>query len=59
MALFGVRRGGRMESFAALWDKALSFDKFVAASEKQKGLWEGLHRIAVVPDWAVAAVTAR
>jgi thioredoxin family protein len=45
-----------MESFAALWDKALSFDRFVAASEKQKGLWEGLHRIAVVPDWAVAAV---
>lgn len=45
-----------MTSFAALWDQALTFDEFVAASEKQKGLWEGLHRIAVVPDWAVAAV---
>ncbi len=45
-----------MESFAALWDKALTFDEFVVASQKQKGLWEGLYRIAVVPDWAVAAV---
>jgi hypothetical protein len=45
-----------MPDFAGLWDRALSFDDFVAASEKQKGLWEGLHRIAVVPDWAVAAV---
>jgi hypothetical protein len=45
-----------MTSFAALWDQALTFDEFVAASEKQKGLWEGLHRIAVVPDWAIAAV---
>lgn len=45
-----------MLDFAGLWDKALSFDEFVAASEKQRGLWEGLHRIAVVPDWAVAAV---
>ena len=45
-----------MTSFSALWQQALPFDQFVAASEKQKGLWEGLHRIAVVPDWAVAAV---
>lgn len=45
-----------MPDFAGLWDKALSFDEFVAASEKQRGLWEGLHRIAVVPAWAIAAV---
>jgi hypothetical protein len=45
-----------MMSFATLWDQALPFEEFVAASEKQKGLWEGLHRIAVVPDWATAAV---
>jgi hypothetical protein len=45
-----------MTSFATLWDQALPFEEFVAASEKQKGLWEGLHRIAVVPDWATAAV---
>jgi hypothetical protein len=47
-----------MLDFAGLWDKALSFEDFVAASEKQRGLWEGLHRIAVVPDWAIAAVPA-
>jgi thioredoxin-like negative regulator of GroEL len=47
-----------MLDFAGLWDKALSFDDFVAASEKQRGLWDGLHRIAVVPDWAIAAVPA-
>lgn len=47
-----------MLNFAELWDQALSFDRFVAASEKHCGLWEGLHRIAVVPDWAVDAVPA-
>jgi thioredoxin family protein len=45
-----------MLDFKSLWDQALPFDAFVAASEKQRGLWEGLHRIAVIPDWAVAAV---
>jgi len=47
-----------MIDFRELWDKGLSFEKFVAASEKQRGLWEGLHRIAVIPDWALAAVPA-
>lgn len=45
-----------MLDFAGLWGKALTFDEFVAASVKQRGLWEGLHRIAVVPAWAIAAV---
>ncbi len=45
-----------MVDFATLWDKGQTFDDFVLASEKQRGLWEGLHRIAVVPDWAPAAV---
>ncbi len=45
-----------MLDFAALWDQGVTFDDFVASSEKQRGLWEGLHRIAVVPDWAIAAV---
>ena len=35
-----------MLDFRTLWDKGLTFDAFVAASEKQKGLWEGLYRIA-------------
>ena len=45
-----------MLDFAGLWDQAQTFDDFVAASVKQRGLWEGLHRIAVVPAWAIAAV---
>lgn len=45
-----------MLDFAALWGQGLTFDEFVAASEKQRGLWEGLHRIAVVPNWAIAAM---
>jgi thiol-disulfide isomerase/thioredoxin len=42
--------------FASLWNQALTFDDFVAASQKQRGLWEGLYKIAVLPAWAVAAV---
>ncbi|MGH7629288.1 MAG: thioredoxin family protein [Gemmatimonadales bacterium] len=43
-------------NFAALWNAALPYADFVAASElKHRGLWEGLHRLAKVPEWAVAA----
>lgn len=45
-----------MIDFASLWNQALTFDDFVAASQKQRGLWEGLYKIAVLPAWAVAAV---
>ena len=45
-----------MIDFATLWGKGQTFDDFVQASEKQRGLWEGLHRIAVVPDWITAAI---
>jgi hypothetical protein len=42
--------------FAALWTAALPYADFVAASElKHRGLWEGLYRLAKVPDWAVSA----
>ena len=43
-------------NFAYLWDAALPYADFVAASElKHRGLWEGLYRLARVPDWALAA----
>ena len=46
-----------MTDFRALWDEALSYDAFLAASDlKHRGLWEGLHRLARIPDWALAAV---
>lgn len=48
-----------MTDFRALWNLALPYDAFLAASDlKHRGLWEGLHRLARIPDWAVAAVPA-
>jgi hypothetical protein len=41
--------------FSALWNSALPYADFVAASDlKHRGLWEGLYRLAKVPEWAVA-----
>jgi hypothetical protein len=42
--------------FKALWESALPFESFVAASDQHKGLWEGIYRIVRVPDWAFQAV---
>jgi thioredoxin-like negative regulator of GroEL len=47
-----------MLDFRTLWDNALTFDAFLAASTKHKGLWEGLYHIARIPSWAAAAVPA-
>jgi hypothetical protein len=45
-----------MLDFRTLWDNALTFDAFLAASTKHKGLWEGLYQIARIPAWAAKAV---
>jgi hypothetical protein len=45
-----------MTDFATLWRQGTTFPAFTAESTKQKGLWEGLARIAIVPAWATAAV---
>lgn len=46
-----------MLDFSQLWEQALPYDDFVAASDlKHRGLWHGLHRLARIPAWAVAAV---
>jgi hypothetical protein len=37
--------------FRSLWDNAFTFDAFLAASTQHKGLWEGIHKIARLPDW--------
>jgi hypothetical protein len=47
-----------MTDFTALWDNAYTFEAFLAASTEHRGLWEGIHRIARIPDWAPAAVPA-
>jgi hypothetical protein len=38
--------------FRTLWDQALPYHDFVAASTEHRGLWEGIHRIAVLPEWS-------
>jgi thioredoxin family protein len=48
-----------MPDFAALWDQAVPYAAFLEASElRHRGLWEGLHRLARIPDWALNAVPA-
>jgi hypothetical protein len=48
-----------MLDFSALWDQAMPYEAFVAGSElKHRGLWHGLHRLARIPGWALAAVPA-
>src|SRR2546425_11945274 len=47
-----------MQDFRTLWDTALTFDAFLAASSKHKGLGEGLYKIARLPAWATDAVPA-
>lgn len=48
-----------MLDFSALWKQALPYETFVTASElKHRGLWQGLHRLAHIPPWALAAVPA-
>jgi hypothetical protein len=47
-----------MIDFTALWDNGYTFERFLAVSTKHRGLWEGIHRLARIPDWAAAAVPA-
>ena len=45
-----------MPDFKALWAAAHTFEDFVAASGNHRALWEGIYKIARLPDWATAAV---
>jgi len=45
-----------MPEFQTLWEAALRYGAFVAASQQHKGLWEGIYRIVRVPDWAFQAL---
>jgi hypothetical protein len=40
-----------MLDFRSLWDGARTFDAFVASSGNHRALWEGIHRIARLPEW--------
>jgi hypothetical protein len=39
-----------MPDFRELWDQAESFDSFVESSTAHKALWEGIYRIAKLPE---------
>jgi len=39
--------------FRTLWAGAMAFPAYVAASTEHRGLWEGVHRLARVPEWAL------
>jgi hypothetical protein len=42
-----------MQEFRDLWDKAEDFHPYVATTaEQHRGLWEGVYRLARVPEWA-------
>ncbi len=47
-----------MLDFRTLWGDALTYEAFLAASTKHKGLWEGIYGIARLPAWALAALPA-
>jgi len=38
--------------FRTLWKDALPYHAFVKASTEHCGLWEGIYRIAVLPEWS-------
>lgn len=44
--------------FGTLWPKASPYHEFVRDAHANRELWEGMERIAQVPEWAVAAVRA-
>jgi hypothetical protein len=45
-----------MTDLKMVWERGLPYEAFVAASERHRGLWEGIYRIVRVPDWAFNAV---
>lgn len=48
-----------MLEFKTLWDQAYTFPAYMDSSQAEhKGLWEGIHRLARIPEWARAAVPA-
>jgi Thioredoxin len=47
-----------MLDFRTLWDNALTYDAFLAASTKHKGLWEGIYHITRLPEWSTRALPA-
>jgi hypothetical protein len=43
--------------FAALWDVAEPYERFVAGAERNRDLWADVYRLARVPRWAPQRAT--
>jgi len=46
-------------NFAALWAAALPYARFVEEAEANRELWEGVYRLARLPQWAKDWTAAR
>ena len=48
-----------MLDFRKIWESGLTFDAFVASCKAQHcGLWQGVYKLARVPEWARSAMPA-
>jgi hypothetical protein len=47
----------QLVDLADVWAGAMTFEAFLRESVEHKGLWEGIYRLAHVPDWAPGNVT--
>jgi hypothetical protein len=45
--------------FAAIWDGAISYEKFVQGAHQNRGLWEGVYRTTSIPEWALEMACER
>ena len=45
-----------MLDFKTLWNQALPFHDYLAAATRNQELWEGIYRLARIPQWAMKVV---
>ena len=48
-----------MPDFKSLWESASPFETFVAADSTHHALWDGIYRLARLPEWAAGVVVPR
>lgn len=44
--------------FADLWDRAMTYERFVKESREHCDLWTGVYRLGKVPEWSLQAAAA-
>jgi hypothetical protein len=51
--------GDTMADLGILWNQAMTYEAFLEASGSHRMLWEGLYRLARIPQWANDAVAGK